>query len=172
MGILIGSLAAVTMLLLASSVMFSTFLTTSASGAQSLKSWTQINKQRSGSALSITSATFNGVDNGGLSAEIDNMGSESVVQFEQMDVIVEYSDPSDNSLQTYLEYQSAGIGANQWTISATGVQPDSFNPGLWDSDETLYIDMEVDPEIKSGTSALIVVATPWGVSDQTPIIAP
>ncbi|GEM_PF-1974788 len=172
MGILIAGLVVITMLLVASGVMFSSFLETSVTGAQSLKEITQVSTERSGSALDITSGVFDGAAGKDLSVVVDNTGSQTVVQFGEMDVIVEYTDSSDNAVLTFLDYEALGIGNNKWTVPTTGVTPDTFNPGLWDSDENLFIDMRVDPAVKSGTAALVVVATPWGVSDQTSVSAP
>ncbi len=172
MGILIAGLVVITMLLVAAGVMFSSFLETSVTGAQSLKELTQISTDRSGSALSITSGVFDGEVGKDLSVWVDNTGSQTVVRFAELDVIVQYTDSSDNAVVAYLDYQASGIADNEWTVPATGVTPDSFNPGLWDSDESLFVDLRVEPAVKSGTSALVVVATPWGVSDQTSVSAP
>jgi hypothetical protein len=171
-GILIAGLVVITMLLVASGLMFSNFLDTSVTGSQSLKDITRVSTQRSGSALNITSGVFDGEAGKDLSVQVDNTGSQTVVRFGEMDVIVEYTDSSDNNVLTHLDYQVSGIGDNEWTVPTTGVTPDSFNPGLWDSDENLFIDMRVDPAVKSGTDALVVVATPWGISDQTSVSAP
>ena len=55
MGIIIAGMVVITMLLVASGVMFSTFLNTSVSGAQSLKNLTQARVQHLGSAENTTS---------------------------------------------------------------------------------------------------------------------
>ena len=172
MGIIIAGMVVITMLLVASGVMFSTFLNTSVSGAQSLKDLTQSEVRQAGSALNITSAVFNSGSSQDLSVNVDHTGSQSVARFADMDVIVEYTNPSSGSEVTRLKYNAAAVGDNEWTISATGVQPDSFNPRFWDSDETLVIDLRVEPAAKPGTSALIVVGTPWAVSDQTSVSVP
>jgi len=172
LGIIIAGLVVITMLLAASGVMFSTFLNSSVSGAQSLKDLNRANVQRHGSALNITNGAFDGSESKDLIISVDNTGSQSVARFGDMDVIVEYTDSSDKSVLTRLQYTDAAIGNNQWTVSATGVQPDSFNPRFWDSDESLYIDLRVNPAVKSGTSVLIVVGTPWAVADQSTVDAP
>ncbi|PKB72572.1 MAG: hypothetical protein BZY75_06345 [SAR202 cluster bacterium Io17-Chloro-G7] len=172
MGIVIAGLAVITMLLVASSVMFSTFLDGSVSGAQSLKILTQANVKRIGSAVSLNGGTFYTTGTTGLSVNADNSGSQLVARFGEMDVIVKYTDESDLAVLTRLSYVSSGIDANQWTLSSTGVTPNVFNPGNWDSDETLFIDLQVDPAVKSGTSALVVVGTPWAVADQIFVAAP
>ena len=172
MGIVIAGFAVITMFLVASIVMFSTFLNGSISGAQSLKKLTQVNVKRAGSAMKLNGGSFYAGGNTDLSVNADNTGSQLVARFEEMDVIVEYTDVSDNAVLTRLAYVASDIGDNQWTLSTTGVTPDVFNPGIWDSDEKLYIDLRVNPGVKSGTSALVVVGSPWAVADQTSIPAP
>ncbi len=141
MGIVIAGLAVITMLLVASSVMFSTFLNGSISGAQSLKLLTQANVKRAGSAMSLSSGGFLEGGTTDLSVNADNTGSQPVPRFGEMDVIVEYTDDDDKAVLTRLRYVSSSIGNNQWTLSTTGVTPDVFNPGIWDSDEKLFIDL-------------------------------
>ena len=99
-----------------------------------------------------------------MTVVVDNTGSESVFIFAQMDVILQYTDASDNTTLTYLDFNSVSAGANEWTVPTTGVQPDSFNPNVWDSDEVLTLDIQVSPSIKSGTDAHIVVVTPQGAT--------
>ena len=172
MGIIISGLMVITMLLVASGLMFSTFLDTSMSGAQSLKNLTRSNVSRVGSALEINEASFYAGGDTDLTLNMDNTGSQSVVRFGEMDVIVKYTDGGDETVLTRLGYKVSGLGNNEWTLSVTGVTPDRFNPGIWDSDEKLYIDLKVSPAVKSGTSALVVVGSPWAVSDQTTVVAP
>ena len=166
MGIIIAGMVVITMLLLSSGLMFSTFLDASVSGAQSLKDLTQGKVARLGSGLNIVSAAFYSGSDTDLTIQLENTGSQSVVRLGEMDVIIDYTDGSDTSVLTRLKYTTAAIGVGEWTLSVTGVTPDTFNPGIWDSDESMYIDLKVDPAVKSGTSALIVVSTPWAVSDQ------
>ncbi len=172
MGIIIAGLVVITMLLFSSSLMFSTFLDASVSGAQSMKDLTQSNVARVGSALNIVNAAFDDGSNTELTILLANTGSQPVVRLGEMDVIIDYTNDSDISVLTRLKYTTAVIGSGEWTLSVTGVTPDTFNPGIWDSDESMCIDLKVDPAVKSGTSALIVVSTPWAVSDQASADAP
>ena len=153
-------------------MMFGTFLNGSVSNAQSLKKLTQANVRRAGSSISLSGGNFYTNGTTGLSVNADNTGSQLVARFEEMDVIIEYTDVSDNAVLTRLAYVTSDIGDNQWTLSTTGVTPDVFNPGIWDSDEKLYIDLRVNPGVKSGTSALVVVGSPWAVADQILVAAP
>lgn len=172
MSIVISGILVIATFLLASTEVFSIFLATSESRAQSLKALTDTNKEQTGSALNITSAAVDTPGGSNMTLQVSNTGSQSVANFGQMDVIVRYTDPSSNLVLTYLAYNALSAGDNQWTVPVTGVQPDSFNPRFWDSDEVLTIKLKVAPAVKAGTPALAVVATPWGVSDQTSVTNP
>ncbi len=152
--------------------MFGSLLNSSVEQTQSLKDLAVVNKQLAGSALNITSAVVDTPGGADVTVVVDNTGSESVFVFSQMDVILQYTDTSDNTTLTYLTFDSASAGANEWTVPVTGVQPDSFNPNVWDSDEVLTIDIQVSPNIKAGTSAHVVVGTPQGVADQSDLTNP
>ena len=172
MGIIIAGLVVITMLLFSSSLMFSTFLDASVSGAQSLKDLAHANVARAGSGLDIVNAAFDSGSNTDLTVRLGNTGSQSVARLGEMDVIVNYTNDSDAAVLTRLRYTTAAIGNDEWTLATTGVTPDTFNPGIWDSDESMYIALKLDPSAKSGSSALIVVSTPWAVSDQASADAP
>ncbi len=170
MSALIAGVLVIATFLLASVLMFGTFLTSSASQAQSLKDMGRVNLERTGSAISIISATVTSTGSGtNLTVLLDNTGSRSVGNFAQMDVIVQYTDPDDDQVGVYLTYLASGLGDNQWTNPVTGITPDTFNPRMWDPDETLTINLRLVPAVKVGTSALVVVATPWATGDQTTV---
>jgi len=171
MSALISGILVIASFLVASVIMFGTFLTVSGTQSQSLKELGRIEKERAGSAISITSgsvtssATGSGTD---LRLLVNNTGSQSVQDFNQMDVIVQYTDPSDGQVVKYLPY-NAGGGDNQWTSPVSGITPDTFNPNMWDPDETFTIDLRVVPAVKAGTTVLVVVDTPLAAGDQTSV---
>ncbi len=170
MSALIAGVLVIATFLLASVLMFGTFLTSSSTQAQSLKDLGRINSKRVGSAISITSGTVASTGSGtNMTILVDNTGSQSVGNLGQMDVIVQYTDSDDAQVGKYLTYLSSGLGDNQWTNPVTGITPDTFNPRMWDPDETLTINLRVVPAVKAGTSALVVVNTPWATGDQTSV---
>ncbi len=160
MGILVAGILVITTFLVASSLMFGSILNGTVEQTEALKELAVINKRLVGSALNITSAAVDVPGGGNVTVVVDNTGSESVFDFADMDVIIQYTDVSDNKTLTYLDFNSITAGVNEWTVPVTGVQPDSFNPNVWDSDERLTIDIQVDPKIKTGTAAHVVVGTP------------
>ena len=172
MGILVAGILVITTFLVASSLMFGSILNGSVEQTQALKELAVINKRFVGSGLNITSAAVDTPGGGDVTVVVDNTGSESVFDFADMDVIIQYTDVSNNSTLTYLDFNSLTAGVNEWTVPVTGVQPDSFNPKVWDSDEVLTINIQVDPKIKTGTAAHVVVGTPQGVADQSDLTNP
>ena len=172
MGILVAGILVITTFLVASSLMFGSMLNGSVEQTLALKDLAVISKRFAGSALNITSAVVDTPGGGDVTLVVDNTGSESVFDFADMDVIIQYTDVSDNLTLTYLDFNSLAAGVNEWTVPVTGVQPDSFNPKVWDSDEVLTINIQVDPKIKTGTAAHVVVGTPQGVADQSDLTNP
>ena len=172
MATVLAGLVVITTFLVTSVLLFGTFLSTSVSQGESLKVLTHVSSDRLGSGLAITSAAV--VTPGGpdVAVQVDNSGNQSVVRFGEMDVILKYTDTDNNAALTYLVYTSGSLGSNQWTVAATGVQPDSFNPGMWDPGESLPIDLQVSPAIKAGTAADVVVGTPWGINDNSSVVNP
>jgi len=171
-GVLIAGMVVMATFLLTSAVMFGTFLATTVSQGQSLKELTEMNQKRAGSALSITAASVDSPGGTDVTVQAGNTGNQSVTRFGEMDVILRYTDVDDKAVLTYLRYSSIVLGDNQWTVAVTGVQPDSFNPKMWDPGESLPLDLRVNPAIKSGTPAQVVVGTPWGVSDLSSVVNP
>lgn len=156
--------------LLAAVIMFGTFLNISTEQSQSFKDLGKISQDKVNSVISITTGSVTASVTGSstdMTLAVDNTGSESVADFSEMDVIVQYTDSSDNLVRQYLNYSAVGFGNNEWTNPVTGVSPDTFNPRMWDSDETFTINLRVAPDVKSGTSALVVVGTPRAANDQT-----
>ena len=172
MSVVISGVLIISSFLLASVLMFGTFLTTSNTQAQSIRNLGRLNQQKASSEISITSGTVTSPVTGSgtdMTLLVDNIGSQSVQSFDEMDVIVQYTNSSDGTVLKYLTYSDGGAGDNQWTYPATGITPDTFNPRMWDPDETITLELRVAPSVKQGTSALVVVSTPKAASDRTSV---
>lgn len=154
-------------LLLTSVLLFGTSLRSWTAQAQSFKELADVNTQRVGSVIDITSTSVGG-SGSNVTVVVKNTGSQSITSFPQMDVIMHYTASNNNLTVTYLVYTTSSLSNGQWT--KTIISPDSFNPGLWDPGETLTIDLQVAPGIKAGTTGTVVVATPRGVTDSYPVV--
>ena len=172
MSIIAPAIMVIALLLLASGLMFGAFLTASTNQGDSLKDLATVNAAQVGDQLDITSAVVDTPGTGDLTVTVDNTGSRSTQDFSRMDVILEYTDTSDNAVVKYLDHTTAAPGNNEWTVPGSGISPDSFNPNMWDPDEVLTIDILVSPAVKANTAALVAVVTPWGISDTTQVTNP
>ena len=172
MSVIAPGIMVITVFLLASALMFGTFLTASATQGDSLKDLATVNTAQAGDSLNITNAVVDNPDTGDLTITVDNTGSQSTPDFSRMDVILEYIDASSNAVVIYIDYSTSAPGNNEWTIPESGISPDSFNPNMWDPDEVLTIDILVSPAVKSNTAATVAVVTPWGISDTSPVTNP
>lgn len=169
MSVVISGILVITSFILASVLMFGTFLTTSTTQSQSLKDLAKINREKVGSAIDITSGSVTSTVTGSntdIRLLVGNTGSQLVPDLSEMDVIVQYTDDSGNLVLGYLTYNSGGAGDNEWTSPPGGIAPDDFNPNIWDPDEVLTIDLRVASSVKWDTSALVVVATARAATDQ------
>lgn len=172
MSVIVPGIMVITVFLLASALMFGTFLTASATQGDSLKDLATVNAAQAGDQLNITSAAVDTADTGDLTVTVNNTGSQTTARFTEMDVILEYTDVDDKAVVIHLDYSTAAPGNNEWTVPASGIDPDSFNPKFWDPDEVMTIDILVSPAVKSNTAALVAVATPWGASDTSAVTNP
>ena len=147
-------------------------MATSSTQAESIRDLGKLNQQKAGSEIRITSGIVTASVPGShtdMTLLVDNIGSQSVQSFDEMDVIAQYTDSADATVLKYLAYSDGGPGDNQWTNPVTGIAPDTFNPRMWDPDETMTIELRVAPPVKQGTSALVVVNTPKAARDQTSV---
>jgi hypothetical protein len=172
MSSLIPGILIIATFLAASVIMFGTFLSTSTTQSESLRELGRINRERAGSIIVVSDASIT-LSVAGVSTDmtilVDNIGSQPVGSFSRMDVIVQYTDSSDNEVGRYLSYDPASVGNNQWTIPNGGIDPDILNPGMWDPDETLTLELRIAPDMKVDTAAVVTIATPRGASAQTTV---
>lgn len=171
MSSVIGGVISLVLLFGAGMLLANTVLGIGIGQQRSLDTAAKTSGMRLRTSISISSAIA--VDQGsttGVTVQIGNDGSVGIIVSSTMDVFVSYTDTTDAMVREYLEYTSGAPGANQWTL--TSISPDTFNEGIWDSDETVTLDLVLSPEIKTGTSGIVLVATPTGITDSAYFDAP
>ena len=117
--------------------------------------------ERARTMLSLETTT-SATSTSSLTADVSNTGSTSISKYEKMDLIVDYERNDGTFVYGRLSYISGSPGNNQWTD--TSRTPDTFQPGMWDSGETLKLSAVLDPVQRSGTTGTVTVATPNGVA--------
>ena len=100
---------------------------------------------------------------------LGNVGSTKLADFDQWDVILQYTDTGSVYRTRWYAY---GAGDNTWTVSgiyldasastAEVIDPDILNPG-----EEIVIWVSVDPSVKLSTTNYATVATPNGITATT-----
>ena len=171
MSIVISGALVITTFLLVSLLTFNAMLGTSTSQSTSLMEASDSRADQVTGEISINSVSaLDSGDGTNMTLGTSNKGAISYAQISNMDVLARYTSSTGDLEVKRLSYvcrqlcgDSNDPGDNQWTISS--VSPDSFNPKMWDPDETATIVLRTVPVVKSGTSAAVVVVVPGGVTD-------
>ena len=92
-----------------------------------------------------------------FTVEVENTGEVSVDDFADADLLVEYTNTSDNKVATRLAY------LDDWSV--TGITPDIRDPNDLNPGETATISFTLSPAAKDATSGSVIVVTALGISD-------
>ncbi|MFP3975419.1 MAG: hypothetical protein ACLFVK_04260 [Dehalococcoidia bacterium] len=99
---------------------------------------------------------------------VENNGETQLQDFDEWDVIVQYYDGTGEYLIKCLPYVESGLSSDEWTVEgiymdASSGDSEVFEPGIFDPDEEMLIQMEVSPPVGANTTNLAKVSTPNGV---------
>jgi hypothetical protein len=100
---------------------------------------------------------------------LENVGQTKMADFEKWDVIVQYDDDSDNHHAEWLPYAEGVAGANEWEVGWIRLngQPEIFEPNVLNPGEQIMIRAWLDPPVKAGTTNMVVISTPSGITVST-----
>jgi len=90
---------------------------------------------------------------------VENKGEILMGDFNEMDLIVEYTDTGDAAVIERLTY------ATDWSVSS--ISPDIRDPSEWNPGEIATVTFTLSPTAKNGTFGLVTMATSLGISDST-----
>ena len=103
-----------------------------------------------------------------LEITVENTGQTKLADFEDWDVIVQYYDGWGNYHVEWLPYASSP-GTNEWGIvwirldgGSEIYEPNVLNPG-----EQVLIRTYLNPGVGNGTTNMVVISTPSGVTAST-----
>jgi hypothetical protein len=99
---------------------------------------------------------------------LENTGQTKLADFEKWDVIVQYYDNTDTYQVKWLPY-AEDAGANEWEVAWIRLngQPETFEPNVLNSGEQILITAWLDPPVKAGSTNMVVISTPSGVTTST-----
>ena len=73
------------------------------------------------------------------------------------DLIVEYTGTGGSAVADRLSH------GTQWSVAS--ISPDTRNPSTWNAGETATINFTLSPSAKNGTSGVVLIVSPLGISD-------
>ena len=122
-------------------------------------------EERLGTQILITSATVS-PQGAVVTVTVQNAGVMSVGDFEDMDVLVAYTDINDTGVLDRLKYlNGATPSANEWGV--TSINPDVLDPGILNPGEKATLTLILWPSVKLETSGAVLLATGNGTRSST-----
>ena len=96
-----------------------------------------------------------------------NDGDTKLADFDQWDVILQYTadDGSHTAWYPYVEPAFFGLWQNKWTYHS--ILSDAFDPDILNPGEEVVIRVSVLPAVATGTTNQVVIATPNGIAAST-----
>jgi hypothetical protein len=100
---------------------------------------------------------------------LENTGQTKMADFEKWDVIVQYYDDAGTYHVEWLPYSLAGGATNEWGVSWIHLngRPETFEPNVLNTGEQIMLTTQLDPPVGAGTTNMVVVSTPSGVTSST-----
>ena len=103
-----------------------------------------------------------------LEVTLKNSGQTKLADLARWDFIVQYYEAEGSYHVRWLPYVEGTPSDNQWTdvgiyLDAGDETPEVFEPGILNPGEEMRLRAKVDPPPGSGTTNLVVIATPNGV---------
>jgi hypothetical protein len=100
---------------------------------------------------------------------LENTGQTKMADFSKWDVIIQYTDEFSIYHVVWLPYSGDGAGANEWEVVWIRLngQPEIFEANVLNPGEQILIRAWLDPSIGAGTTNMVVVSTPSGVTSST-----
>lgn len=135
-----------------------------------MESWREMEERLEDRARTkLTSLSAQTLSAGSLvDITLKNEGTTKLSDFDQWDVILEYTgtDSAD-----HVQWYPYGSAVNEWTVLGiyqdAPSSPEVFDPNILNPGEEIVIEVSVSPPVASGTTNLAVIAVPNGISAST-----
>ncbi|MDP2917647.1 MAG: hypothetical protein Q8O16_06940 [Dehalococcoidia bacterium] len=98
-----------------------------------------------------------------------NSGQIKLNDFDKWDFIIQYTDGGGNYFVKWLPYTTGSPADNQWGVKgiymdASGGDAEVFEPGILNPGEEIILRARVNPSVGEGTTNMVTVSTPSGVT--------
>jgi hypothetical protein len=98
---------------------------------------------------------------------LQNIGQTKLADFSQWDVIVHHQDNSEVFHVSWFPYNQDALENNHWNVKGIYTLSDAnevFEPRIFNPDEKMVIQAEIDPAVKTGSTNMVLITTPNGVT--------
>ncbi len=104
-----------------------------------------------------------------LEVTLKNTGQTKLADFDKWDVIVQYYDGTGAYYTKWLPYATGTLGNNEWEVLWIRLdgEDELFEPNVLNPEESIMIRAQLDPSVGAGTTNMVVVATPGGITVST-----
>jgi hypothetical protein len=104
-----------------------------------------------------------------LEVTLENSGQVKLADFDKWDVIVQYYDGFGTYHTRWLPYAEGTLGDNEWEVAWIRLNgaAEVFEPNVLNPKEQIMIRAQLNPEVGTGTTNMVVVATPSGITTST-----
>jgi hypothetical protein len=104
-----------------------------------------------------------------LEIVLENTGQIKLADYEKWDVIVQYFDDGGNYIVQWLPYVDGTSSTYEWDVGWIKMngQPEVFDPNVLNPGEQIMIKTLLDPSVGIGTTNMVVISTPSGVTCST-----
>lgn len=100
---------------------------------------------------------------------LENSGHTKLADYDKWDVIVQYYDDSGTYHVKWLPYTEGTLGDNEWEVVWIRLDGEAeiFEPNVLNPEEQIKIRAQLNPPVGAGTTNMVVVATPSGITAST-----
>ena len=144
------------------------FLTSVDSSATGLENMSDRHEQIMRTELSPASTSINaGRDT--LYINLENTGQTKLADFDKWDVIVQYYDDSATYYTKWLPYNGGVLGNDEWQVEWIHLDggDEIFELNVLNPGEEIQIKAQLSPIVGAGTTNLVIIATPNGITLST-----
>lgn len=104
-----------------------------------------------------------------LEVTLGNAGQTKLADFDKWDVIVQYYDSTGTYHIKWLPYTAGTPGDDEWEVVWIRLNgnAETFEPNVLNPEEVIKIRAQLNPSVGAGTTNMVVVATPNGITAST-----
>lgn len=143
------------------------FITSVDASTSGLEEMSQRDEQILRTELTPRDTTLTGNDT--LELIIENTGQTKLSDYELWDIIVQFYDETGTYHVEWLPFTSSSPGGDEWTVSWIRLNGSTeiFEQNILNPGEHIMLTIKLDPAVGPGTTNLVVVSTPSGVTAST-----